>query len=123
MTGRMVAAGTLAFGAGWFCGVANHVRRCWPTILGLTRRLSEADTCHDCATAVGRLSAELAAETRERARHAEAADYFARVVAAQRDHIEWQEHRIDQLEHEQARDGFDPVAEAQQILDRGEAGS
>jgi hypothetical protein len=122
MTGRLVAAGALAFGAGWLCGVANHVRRCWPTILGLTRRLSEAGTCHDCATAVGRLSGELAAESREATRHAEAADYFARVVAAQRDHIEWQEHRIDQLEHEQARDRFDPVAEAEQILDR-EAGS
>jgi hypothetical protein len=108
MTGRMVAAGVLAFGAGWFCGVANHVRRCWPTILGLTRRLAEADTCHDCATAVGRLSAELADEARK-------TEVFANYIA-------WQEQRIDQLEHEQVRDRFDPVAEAEQILDL-EAGS
>jgi hypothetical protein len=105
MTRRLVAAGALAFAAGWFCGVANHVRRCAPAMLRLARRLSEADTCHDCATAVGRLSAELARETRDRTRHAEDADYFSRVVAAQRRHIEWQEGRIDRLEHEQAVDG------------------
>jgi hypothetical protein len=119
MTGRLVAAGVLAFGAGWFCGVANHVRHCGPAMLRLARRLSEADTCHNCTTAVGRLSVELAAETRRHLAEMQAADYFARVVAAQRGHIEWQEHRIDQLEHEQARDRFDPVAEAQQILEHG----
>jgi hypothetical protein len=120
MTGRLVAAGALAFGAGWFCGVANHVRRCGPAMLRLARRLSEPDTCHDCATVVGRLSAELAKETRERTRHAEAADYFALVVAAQRSHIEWQEGRIDQLEHEQAIDGGTTLAaEAEQWLQGG----
>jgi hypothetical protein len=82
-------------------------------------RLS-ADTCHDCATVVGRLSAELATETRRRAREQTAADYYTRVAAVQRHHIEWQEGRIDQLEHEQAIDGGTTLAaEAEQWLQGG----
>jgi hypothetical protein len=87
MTGRIVAAGILAFGAGWFCGVANHVRRCWPTIVRLSLRLAEAqrDPTHQrCRQVEQRLNDE-----------------------------------ITFLE-DQARDRFDPVAEAEQILDRGE---
>jgi hypothetical protein len=61
-----------------------------------------------CANHIGRLSAALAAETAK--------------TAALDNCIAWQERRIDQLEHEQARDQFDPVEEAEQILDR-EAGS
>jgi hypothetical protein len=91
MTRRMVAAGALAFGVGWFCGVANHVRRCGPAMLRLARRLSEADTCHDCSTAVGRLSAELARESAN-------TQLLGRLVIGQQGYI-------DQLEHEQAIDG------------------
>jgi hypothetical protein len=120
MSARLVAGGLALFGAGWFCGVANHVRRCWPTIMRLTRQLSEGEDCHDCATAVGRLSAELARETRTRIRQQEAADYYARVVAAQRGHIDWLAGRIDQLEHEQAIDGGTTIAdEAQRFLADG----
>jgi hypothetical protein len=59
-----------------------------------------------CARTIGRLSAELAAETAK-------TGVFANCIA-------WQERRIDQLEHEQARDHFDPVAEARQILEGGD---
>jgi hypothetical protein len=103
---------------GWFAGLACFVVGCWWG-----------------GRKVGELEAENVALTARVARQAEELARQALVIATLpgTDHtgckivigrlssyLTWQEHRIDQLEHEQARDGFDPVAEAEQILDRGE---
>jgi hypothetical protein len=103
---------------GWVAASAIFALGCW---WGGRHTRALADPDHaGCQATIGRLSAELAKETRERIRHQAAADYFARVVAAQRRHIDWQEGRIDQLEHEQAIDGGTTLAaEAERFLAEG----
>jgi hypothetical protein len=67
MTGRLVAVAVLAFGAGWVCGVINHVRRCGPAMIRLASRLFAAEKNQDhtrCRATIDAMGAYIAHQER-----------------------------------------------------------